>query len=96
MTSTPAAFTRLGTEFLVDSVVRDSLGSLSEMDKDSPMVVESMFAKVPDEIISHIFTLGSDDEPYGRAEYSQPRHIKPYIDLVAQVCRRWNIIMSQN
>src|ERR1700761_5608301 len=43
------------------------------------------------EIISHIFTIGSDNESF-YADYSLPRHIKPYINIVSQVCRRWNAI----
>src|ERR1700761_4267617 len=47
------------------------------------------------EIISLIFTIGSDDNADGsiyESIYSSPRHIKPYIGLVAQLCRRWNTI----
>src|ERR1700761_3969788 len=43
------------------------------------------------EIISYIFTINSDSES-NVTYYSQPRHIKAYIGLVAQVCRRWNTI----
>src|ERR1700761_6069195 len=46
----------------------------------------------PIEIISHIFSIGSDSDLAPYLHYSQPRHIKPYIGLVAQVCRRWNTI----
>src|SRR6201996_3936399 len=47
----------------------------------------------PIEIISHIFSIGADSDsasPY--PDHSQPRHIKPYIGLVTQICRRWNTI----
>src|ERR1700761_2818145 len=43
------------------------------------------------EVISYIFTIDSDYDYYVSG-YSQPRHINPYIGLVAQVCRRWHTI----
>src|ERR1700761_2587277 len=47
----------------------------------------------PIEIISHIFSIDSDsDSARLYLDFSQPRHIKPYIGLVAQVCHRWNTI----
>ena len=47
----------------------------------------------PIEIISHIFSIGSaSDSARLYLDFSQPRHIKPYIGLVTQICRRWNTI----
>ena len=65
--------------------------------KKHPIPLGTSVDSLPNEMLSYIFTLGSEEEEeaeYGLAIRRRPRHL-PFKVLVSHICRRWRTVVIE-